>query len=235
MKRSQTRSCVVIISAASLVLIIMYITGFHGPGNSLVRDKTGTGKDVRLRNVENILQGQGTMNKQEYYELQWRHNEQNNSESSNNLNDPDNILMKADKLNYKDQSKYLKSPYFNSSPNIGTNDDQDGKMLESVQAHKVLQEFEGIQEVPLIDLAQVKVPKTVYYIWCPNKTLEFRQFLGILSIWKIMQPDAIEFHHQYPLISDNYNDWIDELKQMIPEFVTVQFPSVQDKGELGTQ
>ena len=96
---------------------------------------------------------------------------------------------------------------------------------ESVHAAQVLQEFEGIKELSLDALAEAKVPNTVYYLWCPNHTLEFRQYLGILSIWKIMRPDIIEFHHQFPLKPDKYNNWLEELQKQIPGFVLKPFSS----------
>ena len=227
MKRNPALTWVIFIFAASLLLIILYTAGLSGNGdnNSILRDKAVIWKHVKLRNMESILQG--NMNNQDIMNSLINPNQ---VEWDNEMND-----SKLDKItNSRNQSYYMKSPYFNFSSNFDSNVNPDGNRIESVQAYKVLEEFEGIDEVPLKDIALAKVPNTVYYVWCPNKTLEFRQFLGILSIWKIMRPNIIEFRHQYPLVQDNYNNWIDELKEIIPEFVTEQFTSVYDKGELGS-
>ena len=236
------RSRIVFICAISVVLslfIMVYsIEEFSGVSNIIVRRETVKQNDVKLRNVENILKGEGMSYEEDsvnsvfhYDQVMWDDKETSDYGSKRLLNN----LVTLTRPNYKSQSVQMERSSSNFSTNFGTTKNQDGTTrIESVQAHKVLQEFEGIHEVPLTDIAQAKVPNIVYYVWCPNRTLEFRQFLGILSIWKIMRPNVIEFRHQYPLVRDDYNNWVEELKEMIPEFVTVQFTSIHDKGDFWT-
>ena len=105
--------------------------------------------------------------------------------------------------------------------------------LDAIHAEKVLSEFEGMVETDLKDLVTAKVQNTVHYVWCPNKTLEFKQYLGIISIWKVLRPDILEFHHQHPLKSHKYNNWIDELQKSIPAFFTKPLPLHWDGNERG--
>lgn len=142
--------------------------------------------------------------------------------------DQNKLAVKDRAEGYQGWQYKLKLKSLNFPPSVNISDNN----LVSVHALKVLQEFQGIQEVPLDELAAAKVPNTVYYVWCSNRTLEFRHFLGILSVWKIMRPTSIELHHQYPLKFDNYNNWINELQNNIPEFVTKQFNAGYYKAEL---
>ena len=117
---------------------------------------------------------------------------------------------------------------------VKTHQDLDNlRDLETVHTDKVLHEFGGMTEVDLNDLVKAKVHNTVHYVWCPNKTLEFKQYLGLISIWKVLRPDILEFHHQFPLKSDKYNNWIYELQKSIPAFVTKPLPQHWDGSERG--
>ena len=238
LKRSRIVFICAISVVLSLIIMVYSVEEFSGLRNNIVRRETVKQNDVKLRNVENLLKGKGMSDDEDsvnslfhYDQVKWEDKETSDYGSKRLLNN----LVTLTRLNYKSQFGQMERSLSNVSTNFGTTKNQEGtKRIESVQAHKVLQEFEGIHEVPLIDITQAKVPNTVYYVWCPNRTLEFRQFLGILSIWKIMRPNIIEFRHQYPLVRDDYNNWVEELKEMIPEFVTVQFTSIHDKGEFKT-
>lgn len=107
------------------------------------------------------------------------------------------------------------------------------RSLDTIHADKVVHEFEGMTNPDIDELLQSKVINTVHYVWCQNKTLQFKQYLGILSIWKVLRPDILEFHHEFPLKSYNYNNWIDELQKMIPGFVAKPLPKHWDGSEKG--
>ena len=110
---------------------------------------------------------------------------------------------------------------------------QDKHNLDTVHSDKVLHEFQGMEEADIDELVKSNVINTVHYVWCSNKSIEFSQFLGILSIWKILRPDILEFHHQFPLTSDKYNDWFEELQKLIPGFVAKPLPKHWDGEEKG--
>ena len=226
------------IFALSLFLALIIIKNSTGElsysSTNMVKRVTVNRKYARLRNVESILENED--NNVNLFDLDVApfDNEATNShESTIHFNK----LKTLSRPTYKRQkiSTYHKATSINltldKNGTANTVKNHDGTKLESREVSRVLQEFEGVHEIPLKDIAQTKVPNTVYFVWCPNRTIEFRHFLGILSIWKIMRPNIIEFNHQYPIVQDDYNNWIQELKEMIPEFVTVQFASIYDKGE----
>ena len=37
------------------------------------------------------------------------------------------------------------------------------------------------------------ITNTVHYVWCGNSTFEYRHFLSVMSVWRELEPDAIEF------------------------------------------
>ena len=110
---------------------------------------------------------------------------------------------------------------------------QANQNLDTIHGSKVLHELQGIVESDVNALVKSKVLNTVHYVWCPNKTIEFSQFLGILSIWKVLRPDILEFHHQFPILSDKYNDWFQELQKLIPGLVPKSIPEHWDGEEYG--
>ncbi|KAL3854714.1 hypothetical protein ACJMK2_013972 [Sinanodonta woodiana] len=97
----------------------------------------------------------------------------------------------------------------------------------------VQHEFAGFRNVSRDELVGNLVPNIVYYVWCENATFEFKHYLSVLSAWKILQPDMIEFHYFGEIRFGHYNDWFNRLVRTIPSFHAMRAPSNWDGEELG--
>ena len=62
------------------------------------------------------------------------------------------------------------------------------------------------------------VPPDVHYVLCSHKTIEFRQYMSMLSTIRSLQPDKLIIHYRYDLVMDRkmYNQWLIDLKQQFP-------------------
>ncbi|KAH9504516.1 hypothetical protein Btru_063011 [Bulinus truncatus] len=65
------------------------------------------------------------------------------------------------------------------------------------------------------------VPALVHYHWCHNKMFKFEDYLGLLSIIRIVKPQKIIFHYYYLPHVDTmwYHTWFQELKQSFPNLI----------------
>ena len=93
------------------------------------------------------------------------------------------------------------------------------------------------QELDVYDANELKdyiVPNTVHYVWCHKHTIRYEHYLSILSAWKFLRPDIIEFHHLHNISdTDIYNMWLRELKQQIPGLLVEKLPEHWDYEEYG--
>ncbi|XP_005110358.2 uncharacterized protein LOC101855219 [Aplysia californica] len=76
----------------------------------------------------------------------------------------------------------------------------------------------------LKELENRVVPNIVFYVWCGNRTFEYRHFLGVLSVWYQMEPDIIEFRYEMDPIEDKYNNWFTMLRTHIAAFNARRLP-----------
>ncbi|KAK3099240.1 hypothetical protein FSP39_001448 [Pinctada imbricata] len=94
--------------------------------------------------------------------------------------------------------------------------------------------FVGIDKYDVSELGDFEVPNTVHYVWCYEHTIKYEQYLSIMSVWKLMRPDIIEFHCRYNVSEDDsYNMWLKELKNKIPGFVVRRMPEFWDFQQYG--
>ncbi|KAL8577200.1 hypothetical protein ACOMHN_061327 [Nucella lapillus] len=58
---------------------------------------------------------------------------------------------------------------------------------------------------------------TVHYLWCGEKTFRFQDYLGVLSILRVIQPLKVVFHYTNLPILDTtwYHTWFLELKKSV--------------------
>src|SRR6218665_4002524 len=66
----------------------------------------------------------------------------------------------------------------------------------------------------------------VYYLWCTNKSFEFRNYLSVTSVVKHLEPDKVVlFYKDYPIVDPNIdNIWLDEILQKYPYLETIRVP-----------
>jgi len=105
--------------------------------------------------------------------------------------------------------------------------------FEGIEAKVVLKEFAGFHDAGIKSMENTSVMNTVHYVWCGNKTFEFTHYVSVLSVWKTLQPDIIEFHVQFPPISDKYNQWFEEIVRTIPGLVVKSLPRYWDGDDKG--
>lgn len=104
---------------------------------------------------------------------------------------------------------------------------------EKIDAEIVLHELDGFRETGLEELGRNKVVKSVHYVWCSNKTFDFRNYLSVMSVWKILRPDIIEFHQKVAPKEDKYDVWLDEIRKTVPCFVMKELPQYWDGDDKG--
>lgn len=105
--------------------------------------------------------------------------------------------------------------------------------LRRIHADAVLQEFSGFFDNNIDGINDEEVINSVHYVWCGNRTFTFTNYLSILSVWKILRPDVIEFHQAIPPKSDKYDNWFIELKNTIPNLAIRQMPPNWDGDDKG--
>ena len=95
--------------------------------------------------------------------------------------------------------------------------------------------FPGYDRLAYEDLHDNPVPNTIHYVWCHKETLSFEHYLSIVSAWKFMRPDAIEFHtvHNFNFTEKTYDMWLTELKKTIAGFSIHKIPENWDGEENG--
>ncbi|XP_071150163.1 uncharacterized protein [Mytilus edulis] len=93
--------------------------------------------------------------------------------------------------------------------------------------------FLGYDKLSFKDLENNFIPNHVYYMWCYNRTIEFRQYLSILAIWKTIRPDSITLFTKYNISDSNehYNVWLTDLLVSIPCFKVQKLPA-SSKGDV---
>lgn len=111
--------------------------------------------------------------------------------------------------------------------------DDDGRFSDKIDAEIVLHELTGFREGNVNELGNNKVLNTVHYVWCSNKTFDFRNYLSVMTVWKILRPDIIEFHQKVTPKADKYDDWLDEIRRTVPCFVVKELPKYWDGDDKG--
>ncbi|XP_045180074.2 uncharacterized protein LOC123539497 isoform X1 [Mercenaria mercenaria] len=111
--------------------------------------------------------------------------------------------------------------------------DNSQKITDGFDAEIVLHELAGFREGGLSVVGRNKVINTVHYVWCHNKTFDFRNYLSVMSVWKILRPDIIEFHQKVAPKPDKYDDWLVEIQKTIPSFVMKELPQDWDGDDMG--
>ncbi|KAK3100178.1 hypothetical protein FSP39_015819 [Pinctada imbricata] len=85
--------------------------------------------------------------------------------------------------------------------------------------------FMDIEYYNVSELGDFEIPNTVHYVWCYDHTIKYEQYLSIISVWKLMRPDIIEFHCRYNISEDDpYDMWLKEIKMKISGFVVKRIP-----------
>lgn len=102
-------------------------------------------------------------------------------------------------------------------------------------AEKYNDPFQGYDTLSYQDLRDSPVPNTIHYVWCHQETISFENYLSILSAWKFMRPDAIEFHtaHVFNHTEKKYDMWMTELQKTISGFSIHKIPESWDGEENG--
>ncbi|CAL1535240.1 unnamed protein product [Lymnaea stagnalis] len=64
-------------------------------------------------------------------------------------------------------------------------------------------------------------PYLVHYFWCGEKIFRFEDYLGLLSVVRVLRPQKLVFHyHALPYVDEDwYHTWFQELKQSVPNLV----------------
>ena len=95
--------------------------------------------------------------------------------------------------------------------------------------------FKGYDELPLSELENNYVPNEIYYVWCYNRTIEFKNYLSIMAAWKLMRPDSITFYTKHSITDNNehYNFWLSELLTSVSGFKVEKLPRSWDRDEHG--
>ncbi|XP_059154933.1 uncharacterized protein LOC131940301 [Physella acuta] len=61
------------------------------------------------------------------------------------------------------------------------------------------------------------LPTTVHYVWCGEKLFKFEDYLGVLSVVRVLRPLKLVFHYnKLPVVERYYHTWFQELKQSLP-------------------
>lgn len=64
------------------------------------------------------------------------------------------------------------------------------------------------------------LPNTVHYTWCGEKMFTFADYLGVLSIVRVLKPVKLVFHYnKLPVVKHLYNTWFTELQQSLLSLV----------------
>jgi len=105
--------------------------------------------------------------------------------------------------------------------------------LSRIHADVVLHQFSGFHDNPVDDVGNEQIINTVHFVWCLNKTFTFTNYLSVLSVWKILQPDIIEFHYKVLPQLEKYEDWFEELKRTIPNLALREVPPHWDGDDKG--
>jgi len=61
---------------------------------------------------------------------------------------------------------------------------------------------------------------TVFYVWCGQRPFEFRHYLSVRSVLRVLRPDTVWFYYEWEPIVDRklYNTWWHELIDDVPFF-----------------
>ena len=63
-------------------------------------------------------------------------------------------------------------------------------------------------------------PNVVYYVWCGRRWFEFKHYLSVMSVVRLLRPDSIVFlYDSEPVVdSSGYNTWYSEISDSYPFF-----------------
>ncbi|XP_005104396.2 uncharacterized protein LOC101860674 [Aplysia californica] len=97
-------------------------------------------------------------------------------------------------------------------------------LYREVYRHEAWPEVEGVVKDP------GSLPPNAHYFWCGEKIFRFEDYLGVLSIVRVLKPVKLIFHYNtLPSVDDNwYHTWFQELKQSVPNLV-LQYHVVRHK------
>ncbi|XP_059154915.1 uncharacterized protein LOC131940287 [Physella acuta] len=61
------------------------------------------------------------------------------------------------------------------------------------------------------------LPTSAHYVWCGEKLFKFEDYLGVLSVVRVLRPLKLVFHYnKLPVVDRYYHTWFQELKQSLP-------------------
>jgi len=63
-------------------------------------------------------------------------------------------------------------------------------------------------------------PNVVYYVWCGRRWFEFKHYLSVMSVVRLLRPDNIVFCYDSEPVVDSwtYNTWYSEIADIYPFF-----------------
>ena len=66
-----------------------------------------------------------------------------------------------------------------------------------------------------------QLPANAHFFWCGRKLFRFEDYLGLLSVLRILKPQKLIFHYSsLPTVDEKwYHTWFQELKQSVPNLV----------------
>ena len=105
--------------------------------------------------------------------------------------------------------------------------------LSRIQAGVNLQHVSGVRDISTDDVGKEHIINTVHFVWCLDKTFTFTNYLSVLSVWKILQPDIIVFHYKALPKTEKYDDWFEELKRIVPSLALREIPLHWDGDDKG--
>lgn len=110
-----------------------------------------------------------------------------------------------------------------SAPNVisHSNEEVIARYVKDLYAHNPWPDVE--QGGPAGKVAH----QTAHYFWCGEKIFRFDDYLGLLSVVRILKPSSVVFHYNVlPFTDENvYHTWFLELKHSVRNFQFVQAKS----------
>ena len=80
---------------------------------------------------------------------------------------------------------------------------------------------DGVEKSHVTHQLPGQVPGTAHVVWCGEKTFTFADYLSVLSVVRVLEPQKVVFHYNFlPTVDEYmYNMWWQELQQSLPSLV----------------
>ncbi|XP_059145770.1 uncharacterized protein LOC131932883 [Physella acuta] len=86
--------------------------------------------------------------------------------------------------------------------------------VEGEDSHVLGEAFYGVPAMP------GDAPTTAHYVWCGEKLFRFEDYLGVLSVIRVLKPLKLVFHYNHlPFDNEFYHTWFQELRQSLPHLI----------------